>query len=124
MSSEDNSQDQALNAAVQFIAEQLNAGQNARQIESMLVAQGADPGVAASLVAEVKKLRSNAIRADGFKNLGIGALWCVGGIIVTAVSYSMAASSASGGSYLVTWGAVIFGGIQMLRGLFRILSGK
>jgi hypothetical protein len=43
-----------------------------------------------------------------------GGLWCVGGIIVTAVTYSAASG---GGSYVVAWGAILFGAIQFFRGL-------
>jgi hypothetical protein len=41
-------------------------------------------------------------------------LWCVGGTIVTIVTYQAASG---GGTYMVAWGAIVFGGIQFLRGL-------
>ena len=50
--------------------------------------------------------------------MGIGALWCVGGIVVTAVTYQVASG---GGTYVVAWGAILFGAIQALRGLYRSL---
>ncbi|WP_020471308.1 hypothetical protein [Zavarzinella formosa] len=43
-----------------------------------------------------------------------GALWCGGGIIVTLGTLAMAAG---GGSYVVAWGAIIFGAIQFFRGM-------
>ena len=60
-------------------------------------------------------LMRSAYRQAGMKNAGIGMLWCVGGIIVTAVTYSAASG---GGTYFVAWGAILFGAIQALRGLF------
>lgn len=45
-----------------------------------------------------------------------GALWCIGGIIVTAVTYSNASSSPTGGHYVIAWGAIIFGFIDFIRG--------
>jgi hypothetical protein len=54
------------------------------------------------------------------KNVRNGALWCVGGLLVTGISYSMV--SEGGGSYFVCWGAVIFGGIQLIRGM--VASGN
>ena len=51
-----------------------------------------------------------------YRNMLIGALWCVGGIVVTAVTYS-AASGPGGGTYVVTWGAIVFGFIRFLGGL-------
>lgn len=42
-----------------------------------------------------------------------GFMWCVGGIIVTAGTYLAAAS---GETYVVAWGAIVFGAIQFIRG--------
>ena len=52
----------------------------------------------------------------------VGGLWCVGGIVVTVLSYQAVAEK--GGSYFVAWGAVLFGGIQFLKGLARASSGE
>lgn len=49
------------------------------------------------------------------KHMIYGFLWAAGGIIVTAVSYSAVAES--GGTYVVAWGAVVFGAIEFLIGL-------
>jgi hypothetical protein len=54
------------------------------------------------------------------RDMAVGALWCIGGIVVTAVTYSSAA--AGGGRYIVAWGAIVFGGIQFLKGLARSMS--
>jgi hypothetical protein len=43
-----------------------------------------------------------------------GALWCIGGIVITAVTFGAASG---GGTYVVAWGAIIFGAIQFFRGL-------
>lgn len=58
-------------------------------------------------------------RAIGARNMGVGALFCVGGIVVTIVSYEAASSGTGGGTYLVTWGAIIFGGIQFIKGVIQ-----
>jgi hypothetical protein len=59
---------------------------------------------------------------SGMRNMVVGGLWCVGGIVVTAVTYSAAASSPTGGRYFVAWGAIVFGAIQFFKGLFQVLS--
>lgn len=51
----------------------------------------------------------------------IGALWCVGGIIATIVSESMAKP---GGTTFVFWGAVIFGGFRFLMSAFAYFTAK
>jgi len=58
----------------------------------------------------------------GKKNMIYGALWCIGGIIFTVVSYS--AASSSGGEYYITWGAIIFGAIQFFNGLGQYNSAE
>jgi hypothetical protein len=56
-----------------------------------------------------------------------GALWFFGGIIFTFVGYFLASVTPGQNGYFVTYGAIIYGGITMLRGFiqgFRIRSGK
>jgi hypothetical protein len=60
-----------------------------------------------------------AYRKVGVKNMLFGALWFVVGIVVTAVTYQ---SASHGGHYIIAWGAVLFGAIQFLRGLFQVLA--
>jgi hypothetical protein len=67
--------------------------------------------------AEFKKAKRNI----GAKNMLYGALWCGGGLVVTGISYSMATSGSGGGTYFVTWGAVIFGAYQFVKGLVQYL---
>lgn len=42
-----------------------------------------------------------------------GALWCGGGILVTGITY-LAASGR--GTYVVAWGAILFGAFQFIQG--------
>jgi hypothetical protein len=63
----------------------------------------------------VKAIRKAASKAAGKKNMLFGALWCIGGIIVTAVSYQVA-KGLGGGEYVIAWGAMLLGAIQFLRG--------
>jgi hypothetical protein len=52
----------------------------------------------------------------GPRNMVCGALWCIGGIVVTVATYSAAEP---GGTYLVAWGAILFGGLEFLQGLWQ-----
>lgn len=54
------------------------------------------------------------------KDILYGLLWCVGGAIATYVSYNKV--SYSGGTYVVWWGAILFGGIQLLKGLYNFIN--
>ncbi|MDI1481492.1 hypothetical protein [Polyangium sp. y55x31] len=59
---------------------------------------------------------------DGKRDMVVGGLWCVGGIAVTAITYASAANG--GGRYVMAWGAIIFGGIQFVRGLIRFAAAN
>lgn len=50
------------------------------------------------------------------RDMLFGALWFFGGVIVTVATLSAASG---GGTYVVAWGAIIFGAVQFFRGLFN-----
>jgi hypothetical protein len=94
-----------------------NQGKSKANIQTELLTMGLNQENASLVVANVFRLRKKAHREAGTKNIVIGALWCVGGIVVTAATYQMASG---GGTYVVAWGAILFGGIQSLRGLCQV----
>lgn len=49
------------------------------------------------------------------KNIIAGAIWMIVGIAVTAYTYSKASG---GGTYVIAWGAIVCGFIQLVKGLF------
>ena len=57
--------------------------------------------------------------AEAKKNLLAGALWCVGGLAFSFLSYYFATA---GGRYVVATGAIIWGAIQAIKGLVVILK--
>ena len=65
--------------------------------------------------------RGQTAKDGALRSMGVGALLCVAGIVITSVTYSNA--SQSGGTYLIMWGPVVFGGWQFLKGLARLLAG-
>ena len=58
----------------------------------------------------------NPTRTVADKRMLYGALWCMGGILVTALTYA-AASGPGGGTYVIAFGAIIWGAVQFLSGL-------
>ena len=86
--------------------------------------------MAAEIVQKVKASESDAgasrsYRSEesskGIKNMIFGGLWFVGGSLVTAFTYGAASD---GGSYVVAWGAIIFGGGQLLYGLYQYFGSR
>ncbi|WP_439629897.1 hypothetical protein [Gemmata sp.] len=63
-----------------------------------------------------------AAKAQADKDVVHGALWMVGGLVVTGATY-LAAAARGEGTYLLAWGAIVFGGIQFLSGLARSAAG-
>ena len=60
-------------------------------------------------------------RQSPSRNIVVGGLWLLGGLLVTGISYSQAAP---GGTYVVTGGALVYGTILLLQGIFRGLFGS
>ena len=112
------SPEQVIEAVYEDAAAQMREGIAPADIEKNLVARGLDAETAATVVRNLQEARSKALAEAGGKNMLYGALWCVGGIVVTAVTYQ-SASGRGGGSYVVAWGAILFGAIQFVQGLFQ-----
>ncbi len=108
------SADAAMKSMYELVAEHLENGTPVAQIESILREKGIAPDVASSMVSDMLKTRAAMLREEGGRNMLQGALWCIGGILVTAMTYNMASE---GDTYIVTWGAIVFGAIQFFRGL-------
>lgn len=106
--------ERAVEAVYAYAAELMKAKVPDREIEEKLVDKGLERSTAGVVVGNLSKVRAKAMSEAGRKNMLYGGLWCVGGIIVTAVTYGAAGG---GGSYVVAWGAIIFGAIQFFRGL-------
>jgi hypothetical protein len=52
----------------------------------------------------------------GRRNMLYGALWFVGGLAVTVGSFFFAPPN---GVFVVAWGAILFGALQFIRGVFQ-----
>ena len=63
-------------------------------------------------------------KKQSFKSMLIGLALMTVGIVVTAGTYAMAASSRGGGRYVVTWGLIIFGGLRFVKGLMGWAGGE
>jgi hypothetical protein len=64
----------------------------------------------------IDELEREAVREAGRSNMLYGALWFIGGLLVTLATFSFAQGS-GGGTYVVAWGAMIGGAIQFFRGV-------
>jgi len=116
------SDEEFVQSVYNYAAQQLQNGVSPSQVESQLLQQGLDPDSARRVVFDLTHARTKAINSEARSNMLYGALWCVGGTVVTVLSFGAASSSPGGGSYVVAYGAIIFGAIQFFRGLSQMSS--
>jgi hypothetical protein len=112
--------EQYVDAVYGYAAEQMRNGVAPAAIEQDLIARGLDAESASTVVQNLKQAKAKVLKEAGQKNMLFGALWCIGGTAVTVLSF---ASAKPGGSYVLAWGAIIFGAVQFFRGLSQ-MSGE
>lgn len=89
---------------------------NTYETKRALVEQGLDENSATIVVDNLEQQIEDARKAKANKDMLYGALWCVGGIVVTVVSM------AAGRGGIIAYGAIIFGAIQFIRGLMNSIK--
>ena len=121
-------QQQQIDRLAEAVATDLANGLTPSAIAQSLVKEGWDQAAAEGFVAQVQKAMDQyrespagqsavqqAHRERNQRNMAVGALWCIGETVVTVITYTAASG---GGTYVVAWGAIVFGAIQFLAGLF------
>lgn len=86
----------------------VNAGRDSYEIQTRLVRKGLDEETAAYVVTDLTTQIREANREAGQKDMLYGTLWCVGGLVATFANIGY-----------IFWGAIVFGGIQFVRGYRR-----
>ena len=82
----------------------------------------ASPDGQQALEIEQKEL-DNRQRNAASRNILIGSLLFVGGTFATVLGLALA-RSLGGGPFLIFWGAILFGLLQLLRGISQLGRGK
>ncbi len=98
----------------------LHRKMNSYEVKTALMERGMTEDEATIMADSIESEIENAHKAKANKDMLWGAVWCIGGTIVTAATYS--AASNGGGRYVVAWGAIVFGGIQFIRGLIASMK--
>jgi hypothetical protein len=102
-----NEQDQAVSQVFDYIVSMLMHEKIPPEAAvDRLVEKGIDRNTAENLVDAVDAKVRKAKKDHAYKNMAIGALWCIGGIVATA-----------SGIGLIFWGAILFGAIQFFQGV-------
>jgi hypothetical protein len=115
-------------AAAMFFSEMVNLAfaltfQNVpwSRIARALAEKGCPESVAAEIARGVEKRRKAAVRKAAGVAFAGACGWILLGLIITAISYY---SAEPGGHYIVTSGLFLFGGINLLRALYYLASGR
>lgn len=90
------------------------AGRKDPDIYQELLEMGVDATAAQAVVAEVSQQVRGANNKVAYRNILIGGLICAIGLGITLFSFSEAGET---GRYRIAWGAIVFGGIQLYRGM-------
>lgn len=122
-------QEQVLQDITKHVIQQLTSGKRQKTIVKKLVKSGLSKDSSRQLVSNLaneldayKKSPEGRsfLAAKNKKRMLQGLAWTVVGLIITSTSY--ASASDQGGTYLICWGAVLFGFIDFLIGLFGWLT--
>jgi transposase-like protein len=82
------------------------------EVKQELINQGLNQEDASTVVENLKEQESQAKHEAANKELGYGVLWAVGGVALTALT----------GGTLIFWGAVVWGGWLILKGMYHKMS--
>ncbi|UII25690.1 hypothetical protein LVD15_20640 [Fulvivirga maritima] len=100
--------DQIYNYAVDLL---VNKKLGPYEVKNKLQEQGLSQDNANTVVENLQKQISEAKKSRANKDMLYGALWCVGGIALTVANIGF-----------IFWGAIIFGGVQFIKGAANALS--
>lgn len=106
------SQQQAVNEIYNYAANLIvNEKKDTIEVRNALAEKGLSEDAAYTIVKNVEDEIKKAKREAANKDMLYGALWCVGGAIATVANIGF-----------IFWGAIIFGGIQFVKGLVNYFN--
>ena len=98
----------------EYVIEEKAAGASDAMILEGLTQQGLTTEAATAIIDALEEVATARLKRAK-DNATLGACFCIGGIILTIVTFS--AATTSGGTFLICWGPVIFGGIRWNKGI-------
>ncbi len=120
-----NDEQQKAQLQIYEIAENLMINQKrsaSETIDVLIIDYELSEEQAIAVVANLEDAINEELNYKANRNILHGSLWCIGGTIVTVVSYQIALEN--GGTYWITWGAILFGALQLLNGLlYKMTNG-
>ena len=109
---------EVLDAVVEYVVARVAEGGNKVMIKYELIGKGISDAVASEITERVFSYKSNVVRRNGGIQLGIGLLMAIGGVVLTFLGYTSTSKY-----FIVWWGLILVGVINVLVGLFRLIRG-
>ncbi|HET9914324.1 MAG TPA: hypothetical protein VFQ13_20690 [Anaerolineales bacterium] len=100
----------------QYAAEQLALKNSQKNVEKLLINRGASPEIAKTIVKDAQDAVRKMRREKYKKQMLRGLAWTIVGSMITCGTYVFADSL--GGKFVLLYGAIIFGIIDFIAGLF------
>jgi len=97
------------NYLYQYAANLLASGKSGTEVERLLMLKGLAADDASTMVGELENPIQDAKKAQAKKDMLHGGLWCLGGLALTLADVGF-----------VFWGAILFGGIQFIKGVTNL----
>jgi hypothetical protein len=102
----ENNKQEAINKAYEYAANLLiHEKKTSQEVIGLLQKEGIDAKSAKNIVSKVEEQIKFAKKTRVNKDMLYGALWCIGGIVLTLAHVGY-----------IFWGAIVFGAIQFFRG--------
>ncbi len=86
----------------------VNEKKTSFEVTKILIDEGLDEKYASIVVGNIETQIKEDRKEQANKDMLYGALWCVGGIVLTI-----------SGIGFIFWGAIVFGGYQFLKGVIN-----
>jgi len=110
MEASQNIEQQSNDYLYQYAANLLaNGNKSGAEVERLLMLKGLAADEASSIVRELENPILDAKKAQAKKDMLHGGLWCIGGLALTLADVGF-----------VFWGAILFGGIQFIKGVTNL----
>ncbi len=107
-------QQEAVNQLYNFAADMMvNQGKSSDEVKKALLEKGLSQDAAYTIVSNLEVEIRKAKKEQASKDILYGALWCIGGTIATVANIGF-----------IFWGAILFGGIQFIKGLVNYFGNN
>lgn len=87
----------------------LNSNKTAEEVKASLITKGLDEKQASDIVSEAVEEIKRAKRERANNDMLYGGFFCIAGLVATYADFGF-----------IFWGAILFGGLQFFKGLFKL----